>query len=221
MDVLVALHVTPLRQTGGIACGKSVVSSFFREQGIPVLDSDEVVHQLYAPGGAAVGPVNELFPFPGVVVDGAINRAELSKHVLGDADALWRLETVVHALVVARQAAFLHEAAGAGHPLVVLDIPLLYEMGAEAGCDAVLVVAAPPEVQRQRALARPGMTTAKLDAILARQWPDRDRRARAEFVIDTGHGSLEETCQQVAALAAALRGRQGTAFEHWRLPANK
>ena len=155
-----------------------------------------------------------LSPLP---LPAAISRPELSKRVLGSPRALAQLESTVHALVRAQQAAFLAAAAATAAPLAVLDIPLLYETGAEAGCDGVLVMGADPRAQRERALARPGMTPAKLDAIRARQLSDPERRRRADYVIDTsGEGaSLEATRRQVAALAAQLLGRRGTAFEQY------
>lgn len=164
--------------TGSIGMGKSTTAGFFRELGVPVWDADAAVHRLYAPGGAAVGPVGALCP--AAVVDGAIDRGALKDWIARDKGALAQLEAVVHPLVAEDRAAFI---AGAQAPLVVLDIPLLFEVGADV--DGVLVVTAPAEVQRARVLARPGMTEAQLDAILARQMPDAEKRARADFVIET------------------------------------
>jgi dephospho-CoA kinase len=164
--------------TGSIGMGKSTTAGFFREFGVPVWDADAAVHRLYAPGGAAVGPVGALCP--AAVVDGTINRGALKDWIAQDKEALAKLEAVVHPLVAEDRAAFV---AGARVPLVVLDIPLLFEVGADV--DGVLVVAAPPEVQRARVLARPGMTEAQFEAILARQMPDAEKRARADFVIET------------------------------------
>ncbi|PSC73458.1 dephospho-kinase [Micractinium conductrix] len=192
--------------TGGIAMGKSTVAGWLRELGVPVLDSDQVVHDLYASGGAAVGPVGAAFP--GVVVDGAISRPELSKQVVGKPEALARLEALVHPLVTAEKRRWLAAQAAAGQPLVVLDIPLLYETDAQAQCDAVAVVSAPAEQQRARALGRPGMSEGKLEAILARQVPDAEKRKQADFVIDTGV-PLAETRQHVVSMVEGLRGRQG------------
>ncbi|KAL4419662.1 hypothetical protein ABPG77_000559 [Micractinium sp. CCAP 211/92] len=194
--------------TGGIAMGKSTVAEWLRQLGVPVLDSDQVVHDLYN-GGAAVAPVEAAFPR--VTANGAISRAELSKQVVGNPQALRLLESIVHPLVAAEKARWLATQAAAGQRLVVLDIPLLYETGAEADCDAVAVVSAPAEAQRARALARPGMSEGKLAAILARQVPDAEKRRRADFVIDTGV-PLEETRQHVVSLVEALRGRQGSKF---------
>ncbi|MFN7003812.1 MAG: dephospho-CoA kinase [Roseinatronobacter sp.] len=164
--------------TGSIGMGKSTTAGFFREIGVPVWDADAAVHRLYAPGGAAVGQVGALCP--AAVVDGAIDRGALKDWIAQDKGALARLEAVVHPLVTDDRADFVKGVTG---PLVVLDIPLLFEVGADV--DGVLVVTAPPEVQRARVLARPGMTEAQLDAILARQMPDAEKRARADFVIET------------------------------------
>lgn len=194
--------------TGSIGMGKSATAGMLRDLGVEVLDSDAVVHQLYSPGGGAVGPVGAAFP--GAVVDGAVSRPALSALVVGNPEALARLEAIVHPLVRQEKRRFVATAAAAGADLVVLDVPLLYETGAEAQCDAVAVVSAPEAAQRARVLARPGMSADKLDGILARQMPDAEKRARADFVIDTGV-SLEETKRAVAALVDGLRGRQGRA----------
>ena len=167
----------------------------------------QAVHELYAVGGAAVGPVGAAFP--GVGVEGAVSREALSSRVVGpaNADALRRLEALVHPLVAAARARFLADAAAAGAPLVVLDVPLLYETGGEGACDAVAVVSTRDDaLQRERVLARPGMSAAKLDGILARQLPDAEKRARATHVIDTAC-SREDTRRAVAALVAACRQR--------------
>jgi dephospho-CoA kinase len=215
--------------------GKSTTSQIFVRRGIPVLDSDtvsarppplklakiyshhcvnprhwwpQVVHQLYARGGAAVPLVAAAFP--GVVVDEAVDRGLLSRRVIGAPEALRALEAVVHPLVQAAKRRFVADAAECAHALVVLDVPLLFETGAEAGCDAVAVVSAPGEVQRARVLARPGMTAEKLEGILARQMPDEEKRRRADFVIHTG-GSVSEAEVAVEEVLAALRGRRGAA----------
>ncbi|TVP71566.1 MAG: dephospho-CoA kinase [Rhodobacteraceae bacterium] len=164
--------------TGSIGMGKSTTAGFFRALGVPVWDADAAVHRLYAPGGAAVGPVGALCPQ--AVVDGGIDRGALKDWIARDKGALPALEAVVHPLVAADRAEFV---AGVTGPLVVLDIPLLFEVGADV--DGVLVVSAPEAVQRARVLARPGMDAAQLDAILARQMPDAQKRARADFVIET------------------------------------
>lgn len=172
--------------TGSIGMGKSTTAAMFAAEGVPVYDADAEVHRLYAQGGAAVGPVGQAFP--GVVRDGAIDRAALSAHVVGNPEALRRLEAIVHPLVAQTRAAFFEKAQAAGADVVLLDIPLLYETGGEAKVDKVVVVSAPPEVQRARVLARPDMTEAKLDAILDRQLPDAEKRQRADFVVDTAQG---------------------------------
>jgi len=188
--------------TGSIGMGKSTTAAMFAEAGVPVYDADAEVHRLYAPGGAAVAPVEAAFP--GVVKDGAVDRAALSARVLGDAAALKRLEAIVHPLVGATRAGFFEAAKAKGADMVVLDIPLLFETGGEKNVDAVVVVSAPAELQRARVLERPGMTAEKLDAILAKQTPDADKRARAHFVVDTGQG-LDAARAQVAEVIAAMR----------------
>ncbi|MCU0831525.1 MAG: dephospho-CoA kinase [Rhizobiaceae bacterium] len=170
--------------TGSIGMGKSTTSAMFRDEGVPVLDSDAVVHDLYR--GDAVARVEALFP--GVSTDGVIDRAKLAADVLGRPERLRALEAVIHPLVRAAQERFLEEARAEGHAIAVLDVPLLYETGADARVDQVLVVTAPQDIQRDRVLARPGMTREKLDAILARQMPDAEKRARADHVIDTSRG---------------------------------
>jgi dephospho-CoA kinase len=187
--------------TGSIGMGKSTTADFFRALGVPVHDSDAVVHALYA-GRAA--PLIEA-AFPGTVTHGTVDRARLSAAVLGKPEALRRLEAIVHPLVREEETAFLEKARATRQPLVVLDIPLLFESGGEKRVDKVLVVTAPPEVQRARVLARPGMTAEKLDAILARQTPDAEKRARADFVVDTSHG-LAAAEAAVRAIVAKLTG---------------
>eukprot|EP00882_Tetradesmus_deserticola_P019479 GHRQ01020970.1.p1 GENE.GHRQ01020970.1~~GHRQ01020970.1.p1 ORF type:complete len:193 (+),score=82.07 GHRQ01020970.1:69-647(+) len=176
--------------------------------GVPVLCADEVVHQLYSAGGAAVGPVAAAFP--SAVADGAIDRAALSKYVLGNEAAMKQLEAIVHPLVEQERAKFMQQHAAAGRTLLLFDIPLLFETKAQQGLDAVVVVSAPADVQRQRVMARPGMTAAKLDAILARQVPDEEKRRLADYIVDTGC-SMQQTRQQVIELIRELRRRQGTA----------
>jgi dephospho-CoA kinase len=187
--------------TGSIGMGKSTVARMFAEEGAPTFDSDAAVHNLYAPGGAAVAPVGEAFP--GVVRGGAIDRAALSARVLHDADALKRLEAIVHPLVRQAQMNFLSAQRAAGSKTVVLDIPLLFEFGGAGLVDKVVVVSAPAEVQRTRVLARPGMTEEKFKDLLARQVPDAEKRARADFVIDTS-GDFDATRAQVRAVLDAL-----------------
>jgi dephospho-CoA kinase len=188
--------------TGSIGMGKSTTSAMFEAEGVPVYDSDAAVHALYAPGGAAVAPVEAAFP--GVVVEGAIDRVRLSARVLGNPEALKALEAIVHPLVGSDRIAFFEKATAAGKDIVVLDVPLLYETGGDKRVDKVVVVSAPAEVQRARVMARPDMDAAKFAAILARQLPDAEKRARADFVIDTSQG-LEPARQQVRAILQALR----------------
>lgn len=188
--------------TGSIGMGKSTTSAMFEAEGAPVYDSDAAVHALYAAGGAAVAPVEAAFP--GVVVDGAIDRAKLSARVVGDPEALAKLEAIVHPLVGADRIGFFQRAQAEGRDIVVLDVPLLFETGGQKSVDKVVVVTAPPEVQRARVLARPDMTPEKFEAILARQLPDAEKRARADFVIDTGQG-LEHARRQVRDLLTLLR----------------
>jgi dephospho-CoA kinase len=172
--------------TGSMGMGKSTTARLFAEEGALVHDADAAVHALYAAGGAATAPIEAAFP--GVVKHGAVDRALLSQRLLGDPAAVAKLEAIVHPLVARHRDAFLNEARGAAADVVVLDIPLLFESGGEALVDAVVVVSAPPGVQRERVMARPGMTTAKFETLLARQIPDAEKRARADFVIPTGEG---------------------------------
>jgi dephospho-CoA kinase len=188
--------------TGSIGMGKSTTSAMFQAESVPVYDSDAAVHALYAAGGAAVAPVQAAFP--GVVVDGAIDRTRLSAAVVGDPEALRKLEAIVHPLVGAHRIGFFEDAQAAGHDIVVLDVPLLYETGGDKKVHKVVVVSAPAEIQRARVLARPEMTEAKFEAILARQTPDAEKRARADFVIDTGQG-LEHARGQVRDILTRLR----------------
>jgi dephospho-CoA kinase len=183
--------------TGSIGMGKSTTAQMFRDLGVPVWDADAAVHRLYGAGGAAVGPVGALCPE--AVVSGGVDRGVLKTWLAVDPSRLKALEAVVHPLVAADRAAFIAQADA---PLVVLDIPLLYETGAQV--DAVLVVSAPPDVQRARVLARGGMTDAQLDLILSRQMPDADKRARADYVIETT--DMDSARAQVAALVAKLGG---------------
>lgn len=170
--------------TGSIGMGKSATAAMFREAGVPVHDSDAEVHRLYS---GAAAPLIEA-AFPGTVKDGIVDRTILGARVLNDSEAMKRLEAIVHPLVRQATAEFSQKAEEAGHPLIVFDVPLLFEVGRDRDCDAVLVVSADPAVQRERVLARPGMTEEKFQAILARQIPDSEKRRRAQFVIDTGQG---------------------------------
>lgn len=188
--------------TGSIGMGKSTTAAMFRAAGIPVYDADAAVHDLYDEGGAAVGPVGEAFP--GVVKDGRIDREALRQRVLGNPEALQRLNAIVHPLVGQDRVGFFKAAEDSGADLVVLDIPLLFETGGHANVDAVVVVSAPAHMQRERVLARPGMTPDRLDAILEQQLADAEKRARAHYVVDTGQG-LEPARAQVAEIIADLR----------------
>lgn len=187
--------------TGSIGMGKSATAGLFRELGVPVHDADAAVHALYrAEGVASVEAA-----FPGVSVDGAIDRPRLSARVLNDSAAMKRLEAIVHPLVRAREQAFLDAARAGGARLVVLDIPLLFETGRAGAMDAVAVVSAAPEIQSARVLARAGMTPERFAAILGRQMPDADKRRRAHFIIDTGRG-FDAARHQVAGIVRALAG---------------
>ena len=175
--------MTVVGLTGSIAMGKSETARMFLRLGYPVFDADAVVHQLYSRGGKAVEPVSKAFP--AALDGGAIDRQRLAKEVVGDPEAMKKLEAIVHPLVRKRQAAFLRKAKQAGHPLAVLDIPLLFESGRKGEVDRVVVVSAPETVQRARALERPGMTGEKFEAIAKRQLSDEHKRHQADFVIDT------------------------------------
>lgn len=188
--------------TGSIGMGKSTTAAMFREAGVPVYDADAAVADLYSKGGAAVGPVGEAFP--GVVKDGAIDREALRQAVLGKPEALKRLNAIVHPLVGRDRGSFFAEAEAEGADMVVLDIPLLFETGGHANMDAVVVVSAPADMQRERVLARPGMSPERLEAILAQQMADAEKRARAHFVVDTSRG-LEPAREQVAEIIAVMR----------------
>lgn len=192
--------------TGSIGMGKSATAQMFARRGIPVCDSDAMVHGLYEKGGAAVDPVTS--EFPQANLGGRIDREVLSRLVLGQPEALRRLERIVHPLVGMAQAKFLQDCASRGEKMVVLDIPLLLESGGPRRVDVIVVVSAPADLQRQRVLARPGMTPEKFEAILAKQVPDAVKRAKADFVIDTSQG-FEYAEQQVDAVIRALDGRRG------------
>ncbi|RYE47194.1 MAG: dephospho-CoA kinase [Hyphomicrobiales bacterium] len=186
--------------TGSIATGKSTVLKAFADLGVPTFSSDEAVHELYR--GAAVAPVEAAFP--GVSVDGAIDRDKLSRQLIGQPQRLRQLEAIVHPLVRTRIRSFLSEAAARGEPMAVVDIPLLFENGVDWGLDAIIVTVVDEAEQRRRALARPGMTVEKLDAILARQLPQAEKVKRATYIIDTSD-AIEATRQTVAELVQRLR----------------
>jgi len=190
--------------TGSIGMGKSTTAAMFRAAGIPVYDADAAVAEIYLKGGAAVEPLEATFP--GVTRDGAVDREALRQRVLGDDEAMAKLNAVVHPLLGKDRVAFFAKAQADKADLVVLDIPLLFETGGERNMNAVVVVSAPADQQRQRVLAREGMTPERLDAILARQLPDAEKRARADFVIDTGRG-LEAAEAQVSAVIAQVRAQ--------------
>jgi dephospho-CoA kinase len=184
--------------TGSIGMGKSTTAGFFADAGVPVYDADRAVHRLYA-GEAA--PLVEA-AFPGVSYSEGIDRAELARRVVGDAEAMKRLEGIIHPLVRREEERFLAEAQHAAVPVVVLDIPLLFEAGAAHRVDAIVVVTAPAEMQRERALSRPGMTEDKFQALLAKQMPDAEKRRRADFVVDTSQG-FDSARRQVRAILQA------------------
>jgi dephospho-CoA kinase len=190
--------------TGSIGMGKSTTAALFAEQGVPIWDADAAVHRLYGKEGAAVAAVGA--EFPDAIVEGAVDRSRLSHYLLGDPAAFGRLEAIVHPLVAADRQTFLDQARADGAKVVVLDIPLLFETGGEAAVDAVVVVTAAPDQQRDRVLARPGMTADRFEAILGRQIPDDDKRSRAHFVIDTSSG-LDAAKAQVIEVLSALADR--------------
>ena len=189
--------------TGSIGMGKSQTAKLFARLGIAVYDADAAVHALYEAGGAAALAIGEAFP--GTVANGRVNRAALAARVHGDPAALARLEAIVHPLLAGEERAFIEREAGA--EFIVLDIPLLFETGAEARLDAVIVVSAPQEVQRARVLAREGMNQDRLEQILARQMPDAQKRAKADFVVETGKG-LDHALRQLEDILAQLRRRR-------------
>ncbi len=195
--------------TGSIAMGKTTAANAFRRLGVPIHDSDAEVHKFLARGGAAVPLVEKAFP--GVTKNGAVDRAALGAKVFGDPIGLRRLEAILHPLVAESRARFLRHAARHRKRVVMLDIPLLYEVGADELCDAVVVVSAPRYLQRLRALRRPGMTAERLSAVLARQLPDQIKRTRADFVVPTGLGRATSLRQIriVLKVAQAMTGR------HW------
>lgn len=186
--------------TGSIGMGKSTVAQMFRDEGVPVFDADACVHRLQGPGGRLVAAIESAFP--GTTDANGVNRTALGRAVLGDDSAMRRLERIVHPAVQAERAAFLHRHADA--PLVVVDVPLLFETGGDKAVDKVLVVSAEPAVQEARVLARPGMTREKFDAILARQLPDADKRARADHVIATDI-PIADTKRAVQRLITCMR----------------
>jgi dephospho-CoA kinase len=187
--------------TGSIGMGKSTAAGMFRDLGHPVWDADAAVHALYAPGGAAVAPVAAAFP--GVVQGGAVDRAALKARLAAEPAGFARLEAIVHPLVAQDRAGFIARHAGA--PIIVLDVPLLYENAMQGQMDGVAVVSAPPEVQRARVLARPGMDAAGLALILSRQMPDAEKRARADWVIPSE--TLEGARAAIVDICAAIMAK--------------
>jgi dephospho-CoA kinase len=185
--------------TGSLGMGKSATAKMFAEEGVPVHDADAAVHRLY--DGEAALQIETAFP--GTTKDGKVDREKLGKLVLGDADAIKRLEQIVHPLVHAAAQRFVAQAERSGAPVAVLDVPLLFETGGDARCDAVVVVSAPADVQRARAFERPGMSEGKLAAILAKQMPDAEKRRRADFVVDTSKG-FEHARAQVRDILKAV-----------------
>ncbi len=192
--------------TGSIGMGKTETAKLFAELGVPVYDSDAAVHRLYDAGGVAVPLIDK--NFPGTVKDGRVDRAALRTQVTADSAALERLNSLVHPLVIADRDAFLKRATELGADMVVFDTPLLFETGAHEQMDAVVVVTAPAEVQRQRVIARPGMTDAVFDSLVQKQLPDAEKRAKAHFVVVTDKGR-DHAFDQVKMIVAALKGRGG------------
>ncbi len=197
--------------TGSIGMGKSATAQLFAERGVPVYDADASVHEAYARGGEAVAPLE--WAFPGVVTtDGEVDRKALRKKVINDPEAMAKLEAIIHPIVGEVRTRFLEKARADGADIVVLDIPLLFETGGDKRVDAVVVATAPEELQRARVLARPGMTDAEFEAILARQMPDSEKRQRADFTINTAYG-FAYAGVQVDEILRAVRGQGGESAE--------
>jgi dephospho-CoA kinase len=197
--------------TGGIGMGKSAAAVHFSRSGIPVFNADSCVHRLYE--GDAVPPIEAAFP--GVTRNGKVDRALLAAQLTGKPERLKELESIVHPMVVRREIEFLQEQEKKGAVLAVLEIPLLFETGADKRVDVTVVLSAPRHVQRERVLARPGMTVEKLEHLLARQLPDEEKRARADFVVDSGTG-LTDMHREIDTLIESLRGRPGRVMERLR-----
>jgi dephospho-CoA kinase len=197
--------------TGSIGMGKSTAAARFRELGIAVCDADAEVHKLYE--GPAVADIEAAFP--GTTANGKVDRQKLAQVLIADPARFARLEAIVHPMVQEAERQFLRAEAARGAGMAVLEIPLLLEAGGHGRVDIVVVVSAPPELQRERVLARPGMTLEKLEQILARQLHDREKRARADFIVDTG-GTIAESAAQVDKIVESLQGRRGEAYaKHW------
>ncbi len=197
--------------TGSIGMGKSTAAGRFRETGIAVFDADDAVHQLYA--GAAVHVIEEAFP--GTTQNGIVDRPRLLAALVAEPDGFKRLEAIVHPMVRDLEREFLRKEMDRGAQMAVLEIPLLFETGGDRLCDVTVVVSAPEDDQRERILARPGMTPAKLDEMLARQMPDAEKRARADFVVDTS-GAIPETHAQIDRIVNELKARRGSVYQlYW------
>jgi dephospho-CoA kinase len=194
--------------TGSIGMGKSTTAKLFAEAGVPVYDADAAVHMLYE--GEAVAAIEAAFP--GTTADGKVDRNKLSASVVHDSAAMERLEQIVHPLLGASRQKFLQDAERSGAPVAVVDVPLLFETRGEGRVDAVVVVTTSPDIQRERILARPNMTGEKLDAILARQMPDAEKRKRANFVVDTSHGldPVRKRIRDILGEAAKMTQRRPT-----------
>ncbi len=194
--------------TGSIGMGKSTTAQMFRDEGVPVYDADAAVHALYAPGGDAVEPVEAAFP--GVMSeDGGIDRGKLREKVIGKPDEIKHLESIVHPLLGKYRSAFFEKANADHADIVVMDVPLLFETGGEANVDKVVVVTAAPDIQRERVMAREGMTEDVFKAIVEKQTPDAEKRARADYIIDTGLG-MEHARERVRAILDNVRSKKAT-----------
>ena len=191
--------------TGSIGMGKSETAKMFAQLGVPVYDADAVVHRLYRAGGAAVAPIAAAFP--GTVKDGAVDREALAKQITGNHQATERLQSIVYPLMADERQKFLSDAEKSGADVIVFDIPLLFETGGEKNMDAIVVVSAPSHIQRERVLARPGMTQEKFDHLHSRQMPDAEKRAKAHFVVVTDKG-LAQALDQVKMILTMLRERR-------------
>ncbi len=196
--------------TGSIGMGKSTAAAYLRDQGIPVLDADKIVHDLYA--GEAVPLIEAVFP--GTTRDGMVDRAALAAKVVVSPAELKKLEAIIHPRVRAAEWGFLLDEHDKGSDLAVLEIPLLFETASHALFDVIIVASAPQDIQRDRLMLRPGMTGEKLDALIARQLPDADKRAKADFVVDTGV-PLEDTHRQIDAVLREIMKRPPLAFQRW------
>ncbi len=197
--------------TGSMAMGKSTAANYLKSLGIPVFDSDAAVHALYE--GEAVDAIDKAFP--GVAEGGRVDRKRLGEAIAGDAAVLAQLEAIVHPMVRRKQRDFILAEDARGAELVILDIPLLFESGADKLCDAVIVVSAPEDVQRERLATRKGMTPAQIDDLLSRQMPDAEKRARADFVVDTS-GPIPQTRARLDRILATLRQQEGQKIKLWR-----